>query len=184
MKSYAGIGSRETPPKILALLQELGYQAATLGWNLRSGAAPGADTAFEIGCNDAVGKKEIFLPWAGFNGSDSLLTEGPSSIAMTIAEDIHPAWGILRRPARMLVARNMHQIAGPNMDDPVNCVICYTPDGCESRSTYGTRTGGTGTAIAFASTLDIPIFNLCNIDRFDQALAFLRDHNDQASELS
>jgi len=35
-----------------------------LGYTLRSGGANGADTAFEEGCC----RKELYLPWPGFNG--------------------------------------------------------------------------------------------------------------------
>lgn len=41
--AYAGIGSRSTPPDVLAFMEELGQTLATAGYALRSGAAQGAD---------------------------------------------------------------------------------------------------------------------------------------------
>lgn len=171
-KLYAGIGSRQAPPEALDRMREFAYHAARRGWTLRSGAAEGADTAFETGCDDAKGKKEIFLPWANFNGHGSPLYH-PSDGALKIAKEIHPAWDFLRIPAKKLVARNMHQVMGRDLKEVVDCVVCWTSDGCESHETYGRRTGGTGTAIALASLNNVPIFNLHNPDRFIDAIEFL-----------
>lgn len=173
-KFYAGIGSRETPPDIYLQMQTLASMAATSGWTLRSGAAHGADTAFEKGCDAMNGPKEIMLPWKGFNGSVCRPTKH-SDAAMKVAEEIHPAWGYLKPAAKQLVSRNMQQIMGENMDSPIKLVICWTKDGCESIETYNRKTGGTGTAIAFASSLNIPVFNLKNNFRYDYALEAL--HN-------
>ena len=53
-------------------------------------------------------------------------------------------------------------------------VICWTPDGCESHLTRSIKTGGTGTAIAIASTNGIPVFNLKNADAIDRLHQFLK----------
>ncbi|NYZ25158.1 hypothetical protein HND93_36125, partial [Azospirillum sp. ROY-1-1-2] len=68
MMHYAGIGSRETPPAVLEVMAAVGERLAQLGWVLRSGGAVGADQAFERGCDRVGGRKEIFLPWPGFDG--------------------------------------------------------------------------------------------------------------------
>jgi hypothetical protein len=170
--SYAGIGSRRTPPDIIERMQMFAAQAARYGWTLRSGAAQGADSAFELGCDDVGGKKEIFLPWRNFNRHPSNLHQ-PSSAACKKAMIIHPAWKRLSMPAQMLVSRNMHQVFGEHMIDPVKFVMCWTPDGCESHETYGRQTGGTGTAISAASRAGIPIFNIANPDRFIDAIEFI-----------
>ena len=69
MRKYAGIGSRKTPQEIQDFMTEFGRQSARKGWLLRSGHAPGADQAFERGCVEEKGRKEIFLPWEGFEGA-------------------------------------------------------------------------------------------------------------------
>jgi len=48
-RAYTGIGSRACPPEILGVMFMLGEALAEQGWILRSGAAPGADSAFEQG---------------------------------------------------------------------------------------------------------------------------------------
>lgn len=47
--SYAGVGSRETPPQVLAVMRSAARVLASRGWILRSGGALGADSAFEAG---------------------------------------------------------------------------------------------------------------------------------------
>lgn len=160
IKSYAGIGSRSTPIEIMRRMQEKASSLENLGFVLRSGAAQGADTAFESGTEIA----EIYLPWKGFNGSRSNFVE-PSEEAIQLAATIHPAWQWLRRPARLLHARNCHQVLGRYLDNPVSFVLCWTPDGAETESQYSIKTtGGTGTAIVLASRRGIPVINMKNLD--------------------
>ena len=69
-KVYAGIGSRETPGGTLKRMGVISGALHTLGFKLRSGAADGADSAFE---KFAGNNKEIYLPWKGFNKHPSEL---------------------------------------------------------------------------------------------------------------
>lgn len=48
--TYAGIGSRNTPEPVLALMQRCATRLEVLGYTLRSGGANGADSSFEAGC--------------------------------------------------------------------------------------------------------------------------------------
>jgi hypothetical protein len=116
---------------------------------LRSGGADGADSAFEAGCHPD--RRQIFLPWPEFNRNPSHYT-APTPKAYAIAEVYHPAWFRCNSKARAFHARNSHQVLGPNCDDPVKFIMCWTP--------YGKVTGGTGQALRLAAALDIPIINL------------------------
>jgi hypothetical protein len=153
-------------------------EAATLchiwGYTLHSGGANGADTAFEDTYTLLDGKMRIFHPWPGFNGRTGIYT-GPKPEAFEIAETVHPAWNRLTTKAKQLIARNMHQILGWSLQDPVEFVLCYTPDGCESRAAYGKETGGTGAAIAIADRAGVPVFNLYNPNRFEEWIEFMTE---------
>ena len=154
---YTGIGSRQTPHDIGQLMASLAGYLSELGYTLRSGAADGADSYFESG---AI-RKEIYLPWRGFNGHCS----GRYYVcdeAMGLASHHHPAWSKLSQPVRKLMGRNAYQILGYNLAHPSEFVLCWTPDGCESWHTRSAKTGGTGLAISVASSLGIPVFNLNN----------------------
>ena len=150
MNYYAGIGSRETPINIIHLFKKVAYYLSVKEYILRSGGAKGADKAFEIGCDNHNGKKEIYLPWKGFEGSDSNLIVRDVK-AFEIAEKFHPYWHNLSDGARKLQARNSHQVLGLDLNTPVNFLICWTKN--------GKGQGGTGQAIRIAKAYDIPIFD-------------------------
>ena len=83
-------------------MRVIARELATRGWLLRSGGSPGADSAFEQGCDEGHGRKEIFLPWQGFNGSESHLYDTPAE-ALAIAARHHP--GLLARSGRIQCLR-------------------------------------------------------------------------------
>jgi hypothetical protein len=181
---YAGIGSRLTPAPVFQAMRDLARVLANRGYALRSGAAEGADTAFELGAVDAYGEMEIYLPWPGFNGRTHQSVP-ISKAALALAQTVHPNWLELSQAGQKLHARNMYQVLGPNLDEPVKFVICWTADGCSSEKTRNHRTGGTATAIVLADRHGIPVYNLANPAAADQ----LRDHLDgtqyqEASQLT
>lgn len=156
---YAGIGSRQTPVEVLKEMVYLGRALAHRGYTLRSGAALGADTAFERGCDELHGNKEIWIPWMGYE-SRPALCKVPGSGHYQIASETHPAWQYLSRGVRGLHARNVGQVLGEDLLTPVSFVLCWTPDGAESHSEVTRETGGTGTAIKLAALTNIPVINM------------------------
>lgn len=167
--TYAGIGSRKAPPDQLERMTRAAQRLASMGYTLRSGAAEGADKAFEAG----AGKKEIYLPWAGFNGSTSQFVS-PTRDAMDVAAAVHPAWSRLSQAVQKLQARNSHQILGEDLRTPCDFVACWTPDGAENEQERSAATGGTGQAIALASRWGVPVFNFARHDAGERLHAFLK----------
>lgn len=159
---YAGIGSRETPTKVLEFMENVGKTLSERGMILRSGHAGGADLAFEEGSDRANPQnKEIWIPWKNFNGSNSnFIVTSPEAFDM--AAQYHPAWDRCSNGARKLHARNMHQILGVDLKTPCNFVICYTKNGLLS--------GGTAQAIRVAKKHNIPIFNIGKWDKKDVSM--------------
>ena len=161
---YTGIGSRKIPEDIKRKFVTYGAALAELGFTLRSGAAHGADAAFEEGCDSVDGKKEIYLPWKKFNKHKSELFY-ISPEALEIAEEFYgPRWKFVKTFTHKFMARNMYQVTGMNLDEPSKFVVCWTPDGCSTREERTNKTGGTGQAITYASELGVPVFNLKNED--------------------
>ena len=172
---YTGIGSRQTPTPVLKWMRIYGEVLAKLGLTLRSGAAPGADTAFEEGCDRVNGPKEIYLPWKGFAKHQSSLYEISDEV-MEVAGDIYgESFKYIKRPVKLLMARDCQQVTGVTLDSPSKFVLCWTPDGCSSRNERQRKTGGTGQAIAYGSSLGIPIFNLGREGKEEEFLQFLKD---------
>lgn len=164
-KTYAGIGSRETPIIIKSQMSRCSAKLEKLGYCLYSGGAEGADTAFASGIVNRV----VYLPWVGFG-----LTEGmvcASDEAMELASYYHPNWDGLSQGGKKLMARNCHQILGEFLDSPVDFVLCWTPDGAETKTT--SKTGGTGQAIRIAIDNKISVFNLKNEDTLVRLKTFL-----------
>jgi hypothetical protein len=121
VKAYAGIGSRETPPDVLAIMRRLARLLGSLGFTLRTGGADGADTAFENG----AAKVELYLPWPSFNGrSGSGFLSQPSNKARSIAEQHHPRWYALDHATKKLIARNTHQVLGATCGAPSAFLLC------------------------------------------------------------
>lgn len=171
---YTGVGSRKTPTSVLDDMARLAEQLAPL-LTLRTGAAEGADAAFEKGCLEAKGPADIFLPWQGYNGHPSRLYEGCSR-SLNLASTLHPAWDDLSDGAKKLHARNCYQVLGKTLDTPSEFLVCWTPDGCESAKTRRKNTGGTATAIVLAERNGIPVFNLANDDARRRLKDFLAHH--------
>lgn len=170
---YAGVGSRKTPPVILSYMRRAATRLAQRGVVLRSGAAYGADTAFESGCKAARGQVEIWLPWPSKNG-DHKDAFYPTTEHFEIAQSIHPAWPGLDDASRALHARNVGQVLGADLKSEVSFVLCWTQDGCETETARTVATGGTATAIVLADIMRIPVFNLFNEDAKDRFVAHVQ----------
>lgn len=144
-----GIGSQQTPLAVCAAMTQTGYTLGAAGHTLRSGAADGADIAFELGWTQAKGPMEIYVPWQGFNGHN--MWHDIPDAAFKMAEMFHPNWNNLKDGVKRLMARNSQQIMGHNINSACDVVICYTKDGL--------RGGGTGQALRIAEHLGIPIWD-------------------------
>jgi ribA/ribD-fused uncharacterized protein len=160
---YTGIGSRKTPINILNKMSEISKAFDNAGFTLRSGGAPGADSAFE----KTAKEKEVFLPWKGFNDKSGIVPE-KNDKALKLAEKFHPNWHNLNDTAKKFMIRNVYQVLGKDLNTPSEFVICWTPDGAESDYERSIKTGGTGFAISLADSLGIPVYNLANADSLEK----------------
>ena len=165
---FAGVGSRQTPADVQVLMSDIAQELAGHGMVLRSGAARGADQAFERGVDRAGGAKEIFIPEEGFQNRSAEEPGVSADIperAFEIAAHHHPVWYRLDGSVRRLQARNVLQILGPDCETPADIVICWTPDGRDR--------GGTSQAIRIARAHNIPILNLGAHERLPTAAEVL-----------
>lgn len=149
--TYAGVGSRTTPPDVLAEMTRVASRLASMGYTLRSGGAQGADLAFEAG----AGRNKDIFPGSARAGARE----------HAIAREVHPSPYALdrsRNPGFVwnLMARNTNQVFGRHLDSPVDFVLCWTPDGAEHHFERTRATGGTGQAIEMASRKGIPVINM------------------------
>lgn len=167
---YTGSGSRETPPQIQSIMQDMAYYLVYQGWTLRSGKADGADMSFLKGVVRSVINKnykgdidklsETYIPWVGFNKVNDIYDQWdiiPSDIGRCseIAKQIHPAWDKCSRGAKLLHSRNVCQILGDTLDKPSKFVLYYAQE-----DSKGDVKGGTATAVNLARDYDIPTINM------------------------
>ena len=162
-----------TPKDILQLMTKIAYKLAQQGYVLRSGAAQGADTAFEDGCKEYWMDTsedfppllaQIYLPWNTFATYEDyykdwyrVLDRMPNNLeAYRIASETHPAWEKCSRGAKALHARNVYQVLGNSLTSPSDFLICWA-----KTDKNGNPKGGTATAWNLAERVGVEhLFNL------------------------
>ena len=170
---YAGIGARDTNEPTRRWIEQAAAALARAGWTLRSGAAEGADSAWERGARTAGGNVEIYLPWDGYNGrspdGESTFAAPESEERTAFAATHHPAWRRLAPGPRALFTRNVAELRGADNRTPLaGLVIAATPN--------GKPVGGTGHTLRMADTLGIPAINLgLALSRYETAANIPRE---------
>ncbi len=126
-KTYAGIGSRRTPAKIIKIMRKLGQALASRGWSLRTGNCCGADQAFQAGANSVLPELvEIYLPWQSYEANfikSGNTVHTPSRRSYKVASEHHPAWHRCSDAAKAMHARNVEIVLGAGLDKPVQAVV-------------------------------------------------------------
>lgn len=153
---YTGVGSRNTPPLILNIITKLAVKLSP-NYTLRSGAAQGADSAFERGAGNAI----IYY------------ADDATEDAIRLAGSYHPAWDRCSDYAKRLHGRNSLQVLGDDLKTPSGLLICWTKDGAISHHERSIDTGGTGTAISIATAYNVPVYNLQRYEHFMIATKWL-----------
>ena len=172
--AYAGVGSRRTPPEILAAMADIAQTLGDAGTALSTGGADGADKAFETGALRTDAPITVHTPWPGYNGyrpgrdpEKDLDVVHPKSTETLqgrayaeLAREHHPYWNRCGRGARALFVRNVSILAGALDGEggtlPVRAVIAYTPNGLP----VGREAAGTGHTLRTAASLHVPCVNL------------------------
>ena len=137
---FTGVGSRNTPQTALLEMYNIGVILAKQGYILRTRGSVGADQAFQDGVEAVKGHADIYTPEHSFAEAEN------------IAGQYHPNWERCNHVLRRLHGRNAIILLGPQLDDPVDFIVCWTRDGLP--------VGGTGQAIKLAVGLGIEIVNL------------------------
>lgn len=169
---YTGIGSRRTPNDIQAKMANIANLLASKGYTLYSGAAEGADKAFERGVANYYASNStetrtlacVFTPWEGFSSplaSACMKYFIPNDEKFDEAAEILEGTGILpwftnmAYGAKKLHARNVWQVLGLNPESKSKFVLYWTPG-----DPLAGPTGGTRTAVLLAQKYGIPTYHL------------------------
>jgi hypothetical protein len=164
MKRYATIiGSREITGQEFLKLQKIAEFLHNNGFILRSGGAEGSDSTIMH-----LKNIEVFLPWNGFNrlyhnNTTQFVISGKNvQIAKEVIKIIHPAYKRLSQGALKLHCRNVQQIWGQNLEEPVGTSIVVF---CAPENEFGEISGGTRTAVEIARRKKIPVYNIRNKEK-------------------
>lgn len=171
MRFYTGIGSRETPKEIRERFTVLAGILAAQGWTLRSGGAPGADTAFEEGAPENM--RRIYLPWSGFSdrvhGQKGWVDPSravPKHIyqqAVDLASRLHPGWHNLKPAVKKLMTRNVFQVLGDDLNAPSPFLWCWAPLPVFKQDRIVDVNGGTGQAVRLAAQRGVRVYNAAHL---------------------
>lgn len=183
---YAGVGSRETPKDILTLMQRLSVALYAQGYALSSGDAEGADTAFYEGAlmspyYHQLGAR-IYLAWDGVGKEGKKRYHDPKNYfydasrfptwatANAIAEELHAAWDKCGRGGKAMHSRNVYQVMGHTLTDPIAALIYWAkPVGKDEKVS-----GGTNQALQTSIKFDIKNrINLYTDEGMQRAIKFL-----------
>ncbi|MNU58017.1 hypothetical protein D3C71_471450 [compost metagenome] len=161
---FAGVGSRETPDEILALMRQVSQALYAAGYGLSSGDAEGADTAFYEGALASrqfqTNGARIYLAWDGVRGRAADpknffydATKFPTwETARSMASEVHPAWEKCGRGGIAMHTRNVFQILGHMLNDPVKAIIYWAKPVGKTE----TVKGGTNMALQMSIRAGIP----------------------------
>lgn len=197
MAYYTGVGSRETPPEVLSVMEDAAYRLARIGLTLRSGKAGGADAAFQLGVQkyyESLDNEvrevycsrlaEIYIPWDGFGtpGLEDFWDLSLKYIDLTLPDqidarntllsEIHPNFEALKnkRGAFALHSRNMHQVLGVNILEPRPSSFCLYYAGEDKN---GNPKGGTASAVNLSKRYGVKTLNLNTPERLELLEKFL-----------
>lgn len=145
---YTGIGSRVTPLRFTKLMSNIAEILDSLGFQLRTGDARGADRAF----SDSSKNRQIYGPdmtqynYSKWCEAEKIMSEFCLERKLEDMTDVH----------RRLAVRNTFQILDYSLDSPTAFVVCWTP----TPDPFAPGAGGTRYACRLARSLDIPVINL------------------------
>lgn len=198
MRFYTGVGSRETPELMLLLMELMGELLCTLGYRGRSGAAPGADSAFRRGARKSerytdVGFEDYLPNSTMFNSehfgfvkpdSDERIFDARSFDAyersVELALEARGSWNGLGPGGIQLHSRNPMQVLGGSLKLPSKfCLFYAKPVGRK-----GMVSGGTNTAVQVCRKFNVPLFNLYDESVQERLIRSLHKHLDSLSPQS
>lgn len=188
---YTGVGARGIPFEIYLMMLLCATSLEKKGYKLRSGAALGADSAFQHGILNP-NNAEIFIPYRGFEITMLKTDQRFKYIVpeenkskyfeannLMMKNDLYKDWRFAKKDSTIkLHNRNIFQILGNNLSqrEKSKFCICYTPCGSSSYDETNRNSGGTATAINAGSFYNVPVFNLKNKSDAERIISFILEN--------
>ena len=167
-KSIVITGNENPPPAVLQALQRIIPELEKRNYVIRSGGMKGMESAVE----EMARNLEVHLPWKGFDGKESKFTY-TSDEAKEFAKRYHPSWDQVKPVVQTFCAKNVRLMLGKDLKSPTQVLIIWSEDGAEHVRERTAKTGLTGVAVALATDLRIPVFNLQRPDAEQRLMQYL-----------
>lgn len=159
---FTGIGARTIPSNIFSLLCSIGILLRNNNWVCRTGTARGSDMAFRASYEARPANLEVYAT------EDILHNKyGNADLAKRIVRNYHPCYDEIKYDfCQALLARNVYQILGSDLNTPSEIVFCYTENGLVQ--------GGSSIVLRIAQHYGIPIVNLGNPKHLKAIVDYLK----------
>ena len=174
---YVGTGNQNCPPNIIDAIKRVAEMLEKEGYTMRCGGMEGCEDYFE----KATTRHEIHVPWNGFNDKQSKFYF-TSNHAKELAGRFQPGYDGLKPVIQTFLAKNVRMIMGKDLKSPAMFMVTWSEDGAETIQEKSIKTGNTGHAIAVASAIKIPVFNLAKPDAESRLKQFLKINHVQEQQ--
>ena len=168
-------GGHHLPKEMEPVAEQIGEQLAHAGWLYRGGYEEPGLIHMDIGVMMANGKREIFIPWQGFNTGmhkrNGVLVCHclPNHIqAIEYAQQAYPTFKQEMDSIQMYWVRNMYLLLGEKLDTPADVVIYYQEGDTTSKT-------GSEYLVGAAQSIGIPCFNIENQEGMDALTEFVTE---------
>ena len=132
-----------------------------MGYTVRTGTLEGLESKAEM----LPVRKELLLPWKGFNEKESQFTSS-TPLIKGIAKKYMKAgnWDELKPAMQGFLQKNARLVTGHYGNSPAKFVICWSQDQAESQNQVTFNTGNIAHALTIAAAWHVPVFNLARPD--------------------
>lgn len=145
-----------------------------------TGRVTGDNEGPNFAVENALGKKELILPFRDFNQRESQFTWTIES-AKLIAKKFSPTYDSLSKGVQSFLNRNARLVMGDKMRSPVVLLLCWSEDGAETKSEVGMRTGFVSHPVSIAIAAGRPVFNFGKPETFERVKAFVNQFSEASS---
>lgn len=169
-KPFAISLNPDAPDDLNVVMEKVSNLLNNNGYTVRLGGNKGLEEIPE----QKFTRKELHLPWRGFNEKESKSTFNAKE-AYVLAKQCSPVYDKLPDVVKAFLARNVRLILGRQLNSPLLFLITWSKDGCEAAKNRSIKTGNVGHVIAMADLMHVPVFNLANENAISRLESYVLD---------
>lgn len=169
--AYAVVSNKDIPQDILSNYERIARRLHELGYTARTGTLEGIEAKAET----LPIRKELLLPWKGFNEKESQFTSSTPLIKGIAKKYMKSGnWDELKPAMQGFLQKNARLVTGHFGNSPAKFVLCWSQDQAETGTQITFNTGNIAHALTIASAWHVPVFNLARPDAEARLFNFLQ----------